>query len=98
MSPWARSLFVDNRKMIDGIILDMTWRILRPYVSAVLKVCIRNVGVPVAVSFGPSESTELYQKFYDLFRDLLIRGGLASLKDDSRVATPKRSRIFPLYS
>jgi hypothetical protein len=51
--------------------MDTTWRVLRLYVTSVLTVVIGNVGIPIAVSFGPVEDTALYDTFYTTLMELL---------------------------
>jgi hypothetical protein len=50
--------------------MDTTWRVLRLYVTSILTVVIGNVGIPIAVSFGPVEDTALYETFYTTLMEL----------------------------
>jgi hypothetical protein len=52
VTQFALSLFCDNRHLIDGLMMDMTWRVLRLYITSILMVAICNVGIPAAVAFG----------------------------------------------
>jgi hypothetical protein len=51
--------------------MNTTWRIIRLYVASILTVVIGNVEIRVALSFGPTEDTALYNTFYLTFRSLL---------------------------
>jgi hypothetical protein len=66
-SPFAASILAENE--IDRLIMDMTFRVMRQYHTAVLIAVIRVVGIPLAFSFGPQESIELYDRFSTVFRD-----------------------------
>jgi hypothetical protein len=39
------------------------------YYTAILVAVIHNVGIPLAISFGPKENIELYDTFYRVFND-----------------------------
>jgi hypothetical protein len=43
--------------------MDTTWRMVRLYVASILTVVIANTGIPIALSFGPTEDTALYETF-----------------------------------
>jgi hypothetical protein len=53
---------------IAGLIMDTTWTVMRLYVTAILVAISRNTAIPLAFSFGASETTELYRNFYQLFQ------------------------------
>jgi hypothetical protein len=55
VTPFTCSLFRDHAKLVSGLLMGITWRIIRLYVASILKVVIGNVGIPVALSFGPTE-------------------------------------------
>jgi hypothetical protein len=67
VAPQARSIF--QKHQIDGLILDTTFKVMNKYHTAILMVVSHNVGLPVAISFGPRESFELYNRFYTVFRE-----------------------------
>ena len=67
ISPFVDELFNKRASYIDGLILDTTWKVVSKYVTSILMTCIRNVGVPVAFTFGDSENKHLYQTFVDKF-------------------------------
>jgi hypothetical protein len=54
-----------NRKLLDGLFMDTTWKVLRLYVTSIFMCSICNVGILVAIAFGSTETKELYQIFYD---------------------------------
>jgi hypothetical protein len=57
VAPQARSILHNNE--IDGLIMDTPFRVMRHYYTAILVAVSHNVGIPVAISFGPRESIEL---------------------------------------
>jgi hypothetical protein len=65
VSPFAESILRDHE--IDGLIMDTTFRVMSRYYTAILVAVIHNVGVPLAISFGPRETVELYDTFYQVF-------------------------------
>jgi hypothetical protein len=58
-------MLLDNE--IDGLIMDTTFRVMRQYYTAILGAASHNVGIPLAISFGPRESVEPYYTFYQVF-------------------------------
>jgi hypothetical protein len=65
VSPLAKSIIEGNE--IDGLIMDTTFRVMSQYYTAILVAVSHNVGIPLAISFGSSESIELYDTFYRVF-------------------------------
>jgi hypothetical protein len=47
--------------------MDTTFRVMRQYYCAILVAFCHNVGIPLAVSFGPRESVEIDNTFYQVF-------------------------------
>ena len=68
ISPFVEELFNKKEEYIDGLIMDTTWKIVSKYVTSILMTCVRNVGIPVAFTFGASEDKHLYQNFVDKFQ------------------------------
>lgn len=66
----APSILTDNE--IDGLIMDTTFKVLRLYHTAILVAVSHNVGIPIALSFGPAENIALYDSFYTAFDALGI--------------------------
>jgi hypothetical protein len=52
---------------IDGLIMDTTFRVMSRYYTAILVAVVHNVGIPLAISFGPKEDIELYDTCYQVF-------------------------------
>jgi hypothetical protein len=67
IAPWARDILTKNS--IDGLLLDTTWRVMRDYVTVILMAVLYNVGIPIALAFGPGETTELYEQIYEAFQN-----------------------------
>jgi hypothetical protein len=70
ITPYAQALFLRNAELIDGLLMDATWKILRSCVSSILMVSISNVGIPVALALGPKEDRFLYELFYVTLREV----------------------------
>jgi len=69
VSPYAEEIFKNNKNIIDGILMDTTWKLIPCYVTSILMLSICNVGIPVAFCFGDSENTELYDMFFKVFKE-----------------------------
>jgi hypothetical protein len=70
VAPFSCSLLRDRASIIAGILMDTTWRVIKLYVALALTVAAANVGIPIALNFGPTENAELYDGFYLIFRSL----------------------------
>jgi hypothetical protein len=46
---------------IQGLMLDMTFSVMRNYMTAILVAVSHNTAIPLAFAFGPVESFELYE-------------------------------------
>jgi hypothetical protein len=53
VTPYAHAIFIRNRAMIDGLLMDATWKIIWSCVSSILMLSITNVGIPAALTIGP---------------------------------------------
>ena len=69
ISPFAKSIFEDNEEIADGLLMDTTWRVLPYYVTSILMISMCNVGIPVAFSFGNSETIDLYELFFSVMKE-----------------------------
>ena len=77
VSSWAKSLIHDNTDLIQGFILDTTWKIMPFYVTSILMGSAHNTGIPLAFAFGNSEDRNLYLELLNTFQqtvDYNIRG------------------------
>jgi hypothetical protein len=59
-----------NRELIDGLLLDATFKIIPNAVALIMNLSICNVGVPVALAFGPVEDINFYETFHRVFMPL----------------------------
>lgn len=51
ISPFAKSIFSDlNCHLVDGLLMDTTWKAMPYYVTSILMASICNVGVPAYIS------------------------------------------------
>jgi hypothetical protein len=51
----AQHLLIQNRDLVDGIIMDATWKIIRSCVASIALLLIANAAIPVALAMGPKE-------------------------------------------
>ena len=58
--PQAKSLLENQNIIIDGFLLDTTWRIMPYYVTSILTACFMNTSLPIAYAFGHGETKDLY--------------------------------------
>jgi hypothetical protein len=59
-----------NGDLIDGLLLDATFKIIPCAVASIMNLSICNVGVPLALAFGPVEDVNLYEDFHRVFEQL----------------------------
>ena len=71
ISPYSESLFKENEELIDGIMLDTTWKVISKYVTSIMMVSSLNVGISCAFAFGGAEDSDLYRQFIDKFNSKL---------------------------
>lgn len=71
ISPYAESLFKENHDLIDGIMLDTTWKVISKYVTSIMMCSSLNVGISCAFAFSGAEDSDLYRQFIDKFNDKL---------------------------
>jgi hypothetical protein len=96
VAPQAKSVI--QRHIIDGIILDTTFKVMNHYHTAILLAVSHNVGIPLAISFGPKESFELYNRLYTFFRtDLNIDLTPFFLESDQGPALKQVGTQHPLH-
>ena len=63
ISPWAKSIVLENQEVVHGFLLDTTWKIMQHFVTSILMASSLNVGIPLAFAFGKSEDKVHYSKF-----------------------------------
>jgi hypothetical protein len=60
-----------NAALIDGLVLDATWKIIRSYVASILILSTSNAGIPVALAmehFRKIKEIEAYvQEHFQVF-------------------------------
>ena len=71
IAPTAKSLFENNKEMIDGLMMDTTWKTINKYVTSILMCSSFNVGVSVGFAFGCAEDKDLYNLFIDKFKAVI---------------------------
>lgn len=71
ISPTAKSLFENNKEMIDGLMMDTTWKTIGKYVTSILMCSSYNVGISVGFAFGGAEDKELYNLLVDKFKTVI---------------------------
>ena len=68
--PFSNSILTDNSEIVNGLLLDTTWRVLPYYVTSILMASSMNGGLPLSFSFGFSENVEIYQNHFNAFQNL----------------------------
>jgi hypothetical protein len=68
LSPWAQSIL--QRNSVDGLMLDMTWKITRKYVTTIIMAVYRNMGIPLGFAFGAAEIVDLHEQHFESFNHL----------------------------
>lgn len=71
ISPYAKSILKDNAALVDGMMLDTTWKLMQNYVTSILVASVCNVSVPLGFSFGKAETKEQYQLLFSFFNSKL---------------------------
>ena len=71
ISLYARSILEDNSEYVNGILLDTTFKVLPYYLTSILLVSIKNTGIPISFSFGPSEDKSIYLRHFETFKKVL---------------------------
>ena len=69
ISPFAQSILSKN-EIIDGIMLDGTFKVIKNYVTCIVMCIIRNTGIPVGFSFSTIEDVDLYNIVFDCFLEI----------------------------
>ncbi len=70
ISPFAQSV-CDNSDIVDGLLMDATWKTISGYVTSILMASVCNVGIPLGFSFGAGETKDLYNIFYLTFQEII---------------------------
>lgn len=71
LSPYAQSIFKDNSELIDGVLLDGTFKILKHYVTCIITVVSHNTSIPIGFTFSPVEDTKLYDSVFETILEIL---------------------------
>jgi hypothetical protein len=67
LEPSARTLFLRNAGLIDRLLIDAKWKILRCCIAFILPFSISDVEIPVALALAPKGG-----RFPDEFVDVMI--------------------------
>jgi hypothetical protein len=71
ITQYAQYLLIRNRDLVDGLITDAIWKIIRSCVTSILMLSIANVAIHVALAMGPKEDRALYEVFHTVVREEL---------------------------
>lgn len=66
ISPFALSI-LHNDKIIDGIMLDGTFKAIKNYVTCFITCIIKNTSIPIGFTFSHIEDEELYKLVFRTF-------------------------------
>jgi hypothetical protein len=67
--PFMPALFTRNQHLIDGMLMDATWKIIRVSVASIFILSMCNVGIPVMLGIGPKEDKVFYETFHTILQD-----------------------------
>jgi energy-coupling factor transporter transmembrane protein EcfT len=70
MSDRTFVFFRDYSNLIARFPIDTTWRVIRLYLASIFTVVIANAGIPIALGFGLTEDSSLYDAFYTTLKIL----------------------------
>jgi hypothetical protein len=77
--------------------MDTTFTGIRQYRAAILMAVSHNVGIPLALSFGPKEDVVLYNSFYTAFDELGINIRKYIFESDEGSALQHVGQRHPLH-
>ena len=70
ISPFAKAILTDNLSIIDGLMLDGTFKVLKNYVTCII-VCISfNTSIPIGFTFSPIEDDKLFNSVFKTFLEI----------------------------
>jgi uncharacterized membrane protein len=69
VTPFMLALFTRNQHLLNGILMDATWKIITVSIASILMLSICNVGISVMLTIGPKENKALYETFYTILQD-----------------------------
>ena len=69
ISPFGQSI-LSKTELIDGLMLDGTFKVLRNYVTCIVMCIVCNTGIPVGFSFSTIEDVELYDLVFETFLEI----------------------------
>lgn len=70
LSPFAKSIINDNFNLIDGLIFDGTFKILKHYVTCIIMAVSHNTSIPLGFTFSPFEDSYLYKNIFQTFLEI----------------------------
>lgn len=71
ISPYAKSILENNSSIIDGLMFDGTFKILKNYVTCIIMAISHNTSIPVGFTFSPFEDEFLYDNIFQTFLEIL---------------------------
>lgn len=60
--PFTKSILSDYQEIINGLLLDTTFKILPSFVTSILMGSSFNTWIPLSFTFGETENKQLYEK------------------------------------
>ena len=71
ISSFASSILRENADIVDGLIMDTTWKVMKNYVTSILVASSFSVSIPLGFSFGAAETKDLYELLFIYFKSKL---------------------------
>lgn len=67
LSPFAKSIINNNLNLIDGLIFDGIFEILKHYVTCIIMTVSHNTSIQFGFTFSPFEDINLYENIFQTF-------------------------------
>ncbi|KAK8838324.1 hypothetical protein M9Y10_035747 [Tritrichomonas musculus] len=96
--PFASQLVLNTETTC--LLLDPTWKILNNYVSSIPTVIIQNVRQPLVMLFVLTEDANIYNEFFDQFKNVLgysISDSLTIVESDQGKALKKAANDQDMF-
>lgn len=76
--PWATGLVMQVG--LNCILLDGTFRCLRPYTLVIVEAIVANESIPIAMGLSPTEDEDCYRRLYAHMAEVFGPGGVQALR------------------
>ena len=70
LSPYAKSVLENNVNLIDGLVFDGTFKVLKHYVTCIITAISFNTSIPIGFTFSSFEDDALYENIFKTFFEM----------------------------